>query len=317
MSHYFEAGFTVRKPAWHGLATVLEDYPGRDEAFVAAGHDFEVIEKPVLILGDVDQVDGWKALVRSDTKKVLHIAKSSYVPIQNKVVWDIMDAVLDQDNVKYETAGVLKEGALVWALARLDEPTKIPGDDSEVYPYVMVSTTHDGSGATRAQAVSIRVVCWNTYSAAEAQAKRSGTQFTFRHTKNVMDRIEDAKSALGLARHQHEAFIELANELAATPVSKDGVNDFVLRFIPEPTANVISDRVRNNIDEARMQVIDLLNGPSVPDAHKRTSYGLWLAGVEYLDHVRRFHNEETHFSRTMLDTSSAKQHVAKLAMAVA
>ena len=32
MSHYHEESFTVRKPAWHGLATVLDDYPGREEA---------------------------------------------------------------------------------------------------------------------------------------------------------------------------------------------------------------------------------------------------------------------------------------------
>src|SRR5690242_8795690 len=46
MSAEFEQGFFVRVPAWHGLGTVLDDYPGREEAMRLAGHDWDIVELP-------------------------------------------------------------------------------------------------------------------------------------------------------------------------------------------------------------------------------------------------------------------------------
>ena len=40
---------------------------------------------------------------------------------------EIVEAVLAQPNVKWETAGVLDGGRSVWCLALLDEPITLPG----------------------------------------------------------------------------------------------------------------------------------------------------------------------------------------------
>ena len=37
MPAYFEQGFSVREPMWHGLGTILDEYPGREQAMRAAG----------------------------------------------------------------------------------------------------------------------------------------------------------------------------------------------------------------------------------------------------------------------------------------
>jgi hypothetical protein len=34
MAHEFESGFYTRKPAWHGLGTVLKDAPTIEEALI-------------------------------------------------------------------------------------------------------------------------------------------------------------------------------------------------------------------------------------------------------------------------------------------
>lgn len=309
---YFDVGFSVRKPAWHLKAKVLDEYPGREEAIVVAGHNFQIEEKKFSVEGV--EVDGWKALRRDDSHKILSVVRDSYEVVQNTVLWDIVDAIIKQPNVKYETAGVLKDGTILWVLARLDMPTTIGGDNCFVMPYCLVSTTHDGTGATRAGAVSVRVVCWNTYSAAWAEAAGSGKQYTFKHTKKVMDRIGQAREALGIVKYQHEEFLHLCNELAETPVSKEAVKEFIARFIPEPAADVCTDRMRTNIILARQKVDDLLNGVTVADAHRRTAYGLWCAGVEYLDHVRKYRSDDTYFKRTMYATSGVKDRVRELVL---
>ena len=100
MSHEFEKGFSVREASWHGLATVLEDYPGREEAMKAAGHDFNIIEAPLLAdsiaWGSKKKfpVEGWKCLIRDDTMKPLGVVMDSYNVVPNGVMWDIVDALV-------------------------------------------------------------------------------------------------------------------------------------------------------------------------------------------------------------------------------
>lgn len=321
MPAYFDKGFVVRQPAWHGLALVLDDYPGRDEAIKLAGHNFTVLERPVW---DVDtasnvanEIPGWKGLFRSDTNALLSVARSTYEVVQNSVLWDLVDSLVAQPNMKYETAGVLKDGTVVWVLARLDEPLHVPGDNSPVYQFVRASTTHDGSGALKAISTSVRTVCWNTFSAGDAESERSGLTFTFRHSKNVKDRIEDAKAILGLTRENLSSFSTLALELANHSVNSTAVHEFVRAFIPEPPAALESSRVRSNIDNARDAIYKILEGPTVPDNHKHTSYGLFCAGIEYLDHVRAFRSPETYFNRSFTHDGGLKTRLAKLALAVA
>lgn len=322
--------FSVRERPWHMDETntfVLADYPGRDVAYVAAGHDFEVEEVPTFMqaVGGPDDggyvpIPGWNIRRRSDTKHIFTVGPDSYVTLPNTVGWDIADAILGEDNVKYETGGTLKSGAVCYVLARIDEPSVIKGDDSAIYPYVAVSWGHDGSTALKARATSVRVVCWNTLSAAEAEGARTNREFTFRHTANVRDRIEDARNALLGARDEHAKFITMANELADMSVSDEGINAFMAHFGPtaEPRNGIVSARVRNNIDEARGELRAIIDGGLTVTADNRnTAYGLVQAGVEYLDHIRGFRSRETYCRRTILRDEPAKAQLIPLARAAA
>lgn len=328
MPAYFEQGFSVREPMWHGLGVVLDDYPGRDEAMVLAGHDFDVLEEDIfrrfertvypnqLVTTTFPKVAGFKGLVNSKTGELFHVSKDSYQVVQNGTGWDIADALISEPNVKYETAGTLKGGAVCWVLAYLDEPTNIVGDDSPIYPYACVTWAHDGSGAIQARATAVRVVCWNTLSMSEAESKRSGRNFTFRHTKNVMSRIEEAREVLTGIREQHSAFVELANELATLPVSDRGIRRFIREFIPEPAADITSDRVKANIEEARDEVRAILAGPTT-DGIANTAWGLVQAGTEYLDHIRGFRSSDTYLGRSILRDESLKAKLVPLARRIA
>ncbi len=340
MPAYFESGFMVREPAWHGLGTVLEDYPGREEAMRLAGHNFNVIELPLVVQGkSLDPADprfnqsellltggqrygfkpaaGWKALVKNGEAgrgEILGVVKDSYGVVQNDVPWDIVDAIVDQPNVKYESAGVLKEGALCWVLAWLNEPVHISGDDSATLPFIAASWTHDGSGSVRVRSTSVRIVCANTESLSEAEARRNKTEFTFRHTKNVMKRIAEAKDVVQGIRKQFAEFRELAEELAATPITPQQRELFVANFLPMPALSSAeySDRVANNVEEARAAVRAIIRSNTVPEAHKLTAYGLNLAGVEYLDHVRAARSSDTRFGRSLLRDEPAKAKLHSL-----
>jgi phage/plasmid-like protein (TIGR03299 family) len=344
---YFDQGFSVRQPMWHGMGIILQDYPGREEAMRLAGHDFNVIERPVYAQGK--RIEGWKALFREDEYRttapptmvmthpdhgevevpmeryeepntltaheaeptILNVVRESYGVVQNEVGWDIVDAMVGE-GAQYETGITLKDGAVCSVLAWLDEPVTIPGDDSEILPWLNVSWSHDGSASLACRPTSIRTVCWNTQSAAEAYGRRPDTEFTFRHSKNVMARIEDAKMAIRGVRAAHEEYIELARELADIPVTADQRYMFVAEMIPMPPEALISKRVKSNVDGARAQLGELFAGQTIPDAHRFTAYGLHLAGGEYLDHLRGYRSSETYFGRSMLRREPAKARMTGL-----
>jgi phage/plasmid-like protein (TIGR03299 family) len=350
MTALFEQGFFVRKPAWHQMGTVLDHYPGREEAMRLAGHDFEIEEVKVAQIGDeigiggvlqntntilldgrhyeAHRVPGYKALVIKQMRapedrdprhgSTIGIVRESFGTVQNAVCWDIVDALVQGPNVNYETGATLDGGAQCFVTAWVDEPVEIKGDDSPIYPYLAVNWRHDGLGAIKAIRTSIREVCANTVAMAETEAERTGFEYTFRHTRNVHDRIADAKMVLAGMGDVMSAFSEIANELAELAISDAQREDFIARFIPTPPETLISERVQGNIEAARLTVRNLiLSSPTVPDAHRDTGYGLLMAGTEYLDHLRGYRNTNTYVGRTLLRQEPLKAKLLPMIREVA
>lgn len=372
MSALFNAGFVVRVPSWHRLENVVfDEYPGREIAFAAAGHDFEVRESNVgdeggiISAADLDTYAGpmvrvrgesgweWRSYRRSDKEKGLRIyqindgvpgvlhgknikhVNKTYEPIQNTVPWDILDSILSDDEinkglkVNYETGGVLEDGASCFVTAYLDFPFQIDGDDSPVYPYLFATWRHDAAGALNIGGTDVRIVCANTRGAAEAQASKMGRMFTFKHTRNVMERIADAKMALKGILIEHDAFHELAEELASIEFTEAQRTEFVSRFVPYPSSALdsnmqVSDRVARNIEEARAAVMGAFASRTCPEAHKLTGWGAYNAATEYLDHLRPGKggskiedNTTSYVKRQLLSRNAAKDVIVPLIREVA
>lgn len=325
MAHYFDSGFSVREPAWHGLATVLDDYPGDwSEARRLAGLDWEPVAEPIYSLSGIDDegrevytsLDGWQRTARSDTGTTLGVTTQWYQLISHAEMGEVVEAVLEQPGVKYETAGATHGGSRVWALAYLDEPITLPGDNTATLPYLALTNRHDGTGALRLQSTSVRVVCWNTFSAAEAESDRAGTAFAFSHTKNWREHIEEARAAVKGARDEFARYREVAEHLLGIRVTPKQREMFVREFIPMPEADVVSDRVSKNIEQARQAVRTILDGPTTEHI-SHTAFGLVSAAGEYLDHYRKCQSRETYFSRQLLNPEKFKGRAVKLAREVA
>lgn len=324
--------YSVRTAPWHlGTGTnvlMLDTAPEtRMARMAAAGQDWTVLEEDVYrkLTREIQTsggyvaesttfptIPGWKIITRSDTGAILNVPRDSYEVVQNVVGHELYEILAKGARLDDGTGGTVKGGAVCYLAARLDEPAQVNGDPSPIFPYIVVTWAHDGSGAIQARRTSVRVVCWNTLSLAEAESARSGRQYTFRHTARVLDRIEDAKRVIAGAREDAAAFIELANELAAIPATDTQRELFVERFIPAPVADVVSDRVRANIDEARAKVRGIFDSPTIPEAHRNTAYGLVTAGVEYLDHLRGYRNSDTYLGRTLLRDEALKARLVPM-----
>lgn len=357
---YFDTGFSVRKPMWHGEGDVLEDYPEDwADARVKAGLLWEPEPRPLyqlpskvscescgMLIGtshrntcrffkdgplvvpqqidplklreDIVTIEGKKLIVRNDTEDPLGVVGEDFELVLHGKMGEILEALLGsgKGKLKFETAGSCRGGAQVWALCLLDEPYTVAGDNSETYPFVVLLNAHDGSGACKVIITQVRVVCWNTYRAAEMEGERHGRQFIFRHTGTVNDRIERAKLALAGVRDEAHEWDALSTELFGMRADEAALNHFLADFIPEPIGEVVSERVRNNVAKAHKVFKHLYLDSPTSDAHRGTALGLVDASVEYLDHVRGYRNADTYMGRTLLRPEPLKAKAVTLAREV-
>jgi phage/plasmid-like protein (TIGR03299 family) len=303
-----ETMFSVREMPWHGQGQILGDCPGSwEEARAQAGLDWDPVTEPVYAVAGVsadglphyEPIDGWKRISRSDTGATLSLNRDSYTLIDHAEMGEIIEAVLAQANVKWETAGVLDGGRAVWCLAMLDEPITLRGDDTVTMPYLAITNRHDGGGSCALRATAVRIVCANTFRAAEIEGEHHGLTFSFVHRSGWRDRIDEARQAVTGARREMRRYARLARELLDIPVTPGQRELFVSAFVPTPPDGLVTDRVARNVEEAR-NALRLILASQTTEQVADTAYGLVQAAGEYLDHVRRARTWETRLNRTLI-----------------
>lgn len=320
--------FSVREASWHGLGSVLDHYPTREEA-QTLGHPWEPVDEPIYrkmvtvaddgsIVENFEEVPSHVLRTRSDNHESLGVPPATLPIVKNEHLYDIAEAIQGEGaDVMFETGGSLQGGRKVWLLLRLVDPIQVNGDpNGATLPFYALQNSHDGTGALRGQATFVRIVCKNTSQAADLDSKMHGTEFTFRHTKNIHDKIEEAKDALAGWRVSIQEWEQFnAQMLRLTfPKSDDRlvVGDFLNKFIPIPPGEVVSDRVRNNVEEARGKWREVYYGQT-GEGLQGSAYGLIQASIEYAEHVRWSQSQETKFKRAVLDRNKVVQNAVTIA----
>lgn len=254
MAALIESLFYVRETPWHGQGLRVEDAPSSEEAIRLAGLDWSVDQQPIY-LADGTQIKDNYANVRSSDGKALGIVGSKYKIVQNTEAFAFTDELLGE-GVKYETAGSLKEGKVIWLLAKMPEAFEVLGD--KVEPYLVFTNTHDGSGAVRVCMTPVRVVCNNTLNMALRGAKRV---WSARHTGSIASKLDDARETLQFANNYIKATQETFEELY-----KIKLNDISLHRMLNniaPITEDMSDRQKENQKTIRDDI--LLRYEEAPD----------------------------------------------------
>lgn len=105
-------------------------------------------------------------LFRSDTKAPLSVVSQRFQVVQPSEILDFYRDLTEVSGFDLnQTAGVLKGGRKIWALARTGQSSTLKGNDVNNAD-VLLATAYDGTLATTAQFMSIRVVCNNTLAVA-------------------------------------------------------------------------------------------------------------------------------------------------------
>ena len=202
----------------------------------------------------------YKALVRSDNHAELGIATDQYEPHQNAKLWETFKSFCDAGNMKIETAGTLRGGKIVWIFAKIDRGFSINGDKQELY--ALIATAHDRSMVTSIKPTYIRVVCYNTLSAAltslEGAFKQSHrSDFNGKRAKDFV-----AHSILGFEDYQKQVITLTAIDLTSInrPISEAYATELVNTDLFNSAASAIThtDITKEMDAMARKQFVRLL-----------------------------------------------------------
>jgi phage/plasmid-like protein (TIGR03299 family) len=158
-------------------------------------------------------------MFRTDTGAFLGSAGDRYTPIQNKMAFEFVDALLAvEEGAHYESAGALGNGEKIWCLARIPRDITIAGTDDSSLSYLMFCTSHDGSLAAQAKITSVRVVCNNTLTSA---VNGNGSMLRVKHTKQAQDRLDAARKLMNKAVTGIKDLEEKLNLLALRKMTRE------------------------------------------------------------------------------------------------
>lgn len=303
MAHEFETGFFVSTPAWHGLGVLLESAPETaQEAITCAGLDWEVSRRNLFAAppsdGPMIPVEGNAAIVRESDNRILGIVGAQYDPIQNTKAFEFFDSFIQTGRVKYEAAGSLRNGQVIWILAKIEGELSIRSGD-QVSKYLLLYNSHDGSVCLNVTLTPVRVVCMNTLQAARSQQNKDFT-LKLKHTKSVNSRLDEAIEALRAYNEVYDSLAEDYRFLASKRVSPAFLAAFLDSLYPEP-----KERQGGRSRQIRELVTSLFQGRMIGGS-EGSYWDLYNSVTEYAEHWSGAKNADTKLESVWRGTLAKK-----------
>ncbi|MFZ3192949.1 MAG: DUF932 domain-containing protein [Moraxellaceae bacterium] len=217
----------------------------------------------------------------------------------------------EQSGFELETAGVLKCGRKLWALARTGQSLLLKGKDV-TNGYVLLATACDGTLATTAQLTSVRVVCNNTLAVALGQG--SGAVKVPHST--TFDPIA-VKQQLGLSVSDWEIFKSQLTALSGRKVKDSETHKYLVQVFSDPYASKDAPPIN---ERAMNRALELFQGHgrgSRLASSQGTAFGLLNAVTEFVDHERRARSTDHRLDSAWFGQGAAlKQKAMQTALAL-
>ena len=122
MSHEVESMAYAGEVPWHGLGRKVSNDLTPEQMMRAAGVDWEVHEAPSYAAYNGQNIPtGQKVLIRGDTGAILSNVGQDWHTVQNKDAFGFFTEYVLAGDMDMHTAGSLKGGQIVWALAKIKE----------------------------------------------------------------------------------------------------------------------------------------------------------------------------------------------------
>jgi len=322
------------QPAWRRIGADVRGTATWEDACQKAGLDWSVEQAPMYIGIPPREIETPEGSVmspakfldtpvvgnyRDDTGAFLGAVSSRYEPFQNREVFRFMDKLVQGGKLEYEAAGATHGGRRIWLLAKMPETdTPLAGDPN--HRYILIATSHDGSGSTKVVPTSLRIVCQNMLALAFSS---SNNTLSIRHTGNYATQLARVTQVYEQAQQSFQRYSQLAERMAGTQVTEAYLERVIADLYPDCDKPEEKAGTQARIEAMRQAIRDTYNqdvGAQVADAYG-TAWGVLNAVTQTLDRRPRRGKStgiqaESAFNATVLP-NGADSRIKSQALAVA
>jgi len=312
--HLVQSMAYVNETPWHGLGNQLAANQPLEVWAQQAGMNWRIEETEVRFvsgsagsnLGSIHAFPEQKVLYRSDTKLPLSVVSARYAVVQPIELIEFYRDLVECSGYELESAGVLKDGKKLWALAKTGQSATLKGRD-RVNGYLLLATACDGTLATTAQFTSVRVVCNNTL--AIALGDRTGAVKVPHRSQFDAQAV---KRQLGIAISSWDGFMATMKALSERKVNDTAAETFFRRVLTYPRTGANTPVPATN-DSAVKAVQELFagrgKGADLASA-AGTAWGLLNSVTEFVDHQRRARSDDHRRDAAWFGTGAALKQKA-------
>lgn len=265
---------------WHGLGVKVSNDLTPEQMLKAAGLNWTV--DPVELfaeVGDKRLATGHRALVRSTDQRVLDVITDDWNPVQNQEAFEFFNDFVGAGEMEMHTAGSLKDGKIVWALAKVKESFELFNGRDQVDAYLHFTNPHSYGQSIDVRFTPIRVVCNNTLTLSLNMKSKNMVKVSHRREFDA----DMVKEALGVAKHKLDQYKEMAQFLSKKRYNDESVVDYFKRVFPVLTTKTDSEKV---LSKSAERALDIIKYDSQPGAEfgKGTWWEIFNAVTYMTDH---------------------------------
>jgi len=315
------ASYASTQREWHGLGELMPAGQDIETWATAAGMEYRVQRATVrfatqrldpanaLIPAQMLQsIDDKLVLFRSDTGAPLGVVSDSYKVVQPREVLEFFREWAQANACTIESAGVLFGGKRYFATAKMSDGVFV-GEGDKIVPYVLLSTSADGSLATEGRITTVRVVCNNTLRLASKGAS------SFRVSHRTAFKAEECRTIIESAHEEFGAFMDMSRKLASIKVESRLAEDMTTLLLTTPTRD--ADAARDSAGFTRSMSLFQGGGKgSTLETSRETAFGWLQACTEFVDHHVRARSDENRTAAALWGPGAdLKQRALDIALA--
>jgi len=277
MAHMVETMAYAGEVPWHGLGVKVPADLSPAQMLDKAGLDWTVQKIPAFANVNGKQVNvGKSALVRSSDNSILDVVSNEWNPVQNQEAFEFFDEYCRAGDMEMHTAGSLRNGQVVWALAKVNDSFELFKGD-KVDSFLLFTNPHRFGQCIDVRFTPIRVVCNNTLTLSLDQKTKNAVKTSHRTIFNA----EEVKETLGIATGKLQKYKEIAEFLGSKRYTNETLKEYFGKVFPVLVYNKDKGPQRKEISKSASRALEVIN--TQPGA--KFAEGSWWQAVNTVTYM--------------------------------
>jgi phage/plasmid-like protein (TIGR03299 family) len=254
MAHMIETMAYAGETPWHGLGVQVPSDLSPAQMLEKAGLDWTVQKVPAFANIDGAQTNvGWSALVRSSDSEMLSVVSNDWNPVQNHEAFEFFHEYCAAGDMEMHTAGSLRDGQIVWVLAKIKESFELFKGDT-VESYLLFTNPHKFGQSIDVRFTPIRVVCNNTLTLSLSQ---NADRMVKKSHRTEFDAAL-VKEQLGIATDKLAKYKEMAAFLGSKRYTGESLKDYFNKIFPVLAYNKEKGPQRKDLSKSATRALEII-----------------------------------------------------------